>query len=157
LLAKRDIMSFLRDIRGGSLGPNDKLYIDQLICLVEDAVGFQVFEAIEHTKRALSASPQARFSFDYPGIEIGEEITRADFQDYSAVQANAILSCLDRTISDSGLRASDIDLVCATGGTAKVKFIAEGIAARFPSEKQVKLRSLHSVIQGLAERARAYA
>lgn len=157
LLAQRDIMAFLRDIKSGSLGKDDKQHIDQLLCLVEDSLGFQIFEAIEQSKRALSDHDSTRFTFDYPGIDISEPITRQEFQTFSAPQVDKILGSLDSTLADSGLGAAGIDLVCCTGGTARVAALAEGIQARFGSEKLVRLRSLHSVIQGLGERARSLA
>jgi hypothetical chaperone protein len=157
LLAHRDIMAFLRDIKSGSLGPDDKQHIDQLLCLVEDSLGFQLFEAIEHTKRELSDRDAAVLSFDYPGIELSETIGREEFQRFSAPQVEAILGSLDRTVEASGCGPSGIDLVCCTGGTARVTALADGIQSRFGVEKLVRLRSLHSVIQGLGERARSFA
>lgn len=157
LLARRDIMSFLKDVRGGSLGPDDKQHIDQLLCLVEDSLGFQVFEAIEHTKRALSEHAETQLHFDYPGIELCEPITCDEFQGFSAPQVQLILDSLDRTIEASGMGASELDLVCCTGGTARVAGLKTGIAERFQPAQIVRLRGLHSVIQGLGERARALA
>jgi hypothetical chaperone protein len=157
LLAQRDIMQFLRDIKSGSLGPDDKQHIDQLLCLVEDSLGFQVFETIEHAKRELSEHESTTLRFDYPGIDITEPIAQKEFQDFSAPQVDAILGSLDRTLEASGLRPAGIDLVCCTGGTARVAALAQGIQSRFGAEKLVRLRSLHSVIQGLGERARALA
>jgi hypothetical chaperone protein len=157
LLAQRDIMTFLRDIKSGSLGPDDKQHIEQLLCLVEDSLGFQIFETIEHTKRELSDHERTEFVFDYPGIDIKEPILRTEFESFSSPQVETILGSLDRTLSESGMTASDIDLVCCTGGTARVASLASGIQQRFGQEKLVRLRSLHSVIQGLGERARAFA
>ena len=156
LLARRDIMSFLRDVRGGSLGVDDKRHIDQLLCLVEDSLGFQVFEAIERTKRALSEHEETFVRFDYPGIELCEPITCAEFQCFSAVQVSTILERLDQTVAASGLRAEDIDLVCCTGGTARVAGLKAAVLSRFNPAQIIRLRSLHSVIQGLAECAKAF-
>jgi len=157
LLAQRDIMAFLRDIKSGSLGKDDKQHIDQLLCLVEDSLGFQLFESIEHTKRELSDNEVTELRFDYPGIDIAEKITQAEFQKFSAPQVDAILASLDRTLAASGLGAGGIDLVCCTGGTARVAALSAGIQGRFGAEKLVRMRSLHSVIQGLGERARSFA
>lgn len=157
LLAQRDIMQFLRDIKSGSLGPDDKQHIDQLLCLVEDSLGFQIFETIEHVKRELSDRELTELKFDYPGIDITEPITRSEFQTFSAPQVQTILASLDRTLADSGLTVHAIDLVCCTGGTARVAALADGIQQRFGAEKLVRLRSLHSVIQGLGQRARPLA
>jgi hypothetical chaperone protein len=157
LLAQRDIMQFLRDIKSGSLGPDDKQHIEQLLCLVEDSLGFQIFEAIEHSKRQLSDHESTTLRFENPGIDISEPITRGEFQTFSTPQVDVILGSLDRTLSESGMSASDVDLVCCTGGTARISALAQGIQQRFGSEKMVRLRSLHSVIQGLGQRARAFA
>jgi hypothetical chaperone protein len=157
LLAQRDIMAFLRDIKSGSLGKDDKQHIDQLLCLVEDSLGFQIFETIEHVKRELSDSEVSKLRFDYPGIDIAEDVTRAEFQNFSTPQVDAILGSLDRTLTASGLGPAGIDLVCCTGGTARVAALSAGIQSRFGPEKLVRLRSLHSVIQGLGERARSLA
>jgi hypothetical chaperone protein len=157
LLARRDVMSFLRDVQSGSLGPNDKEHIDQLAILIEDALGFQIFESIEQTKRELSSSDESVFRFDYPGIDIEEVVTRREFTSFGQEPVAAIFRCLDQTLEQSGVAAGDIDLVCCTGGTARVSAIAAGIMDRFGPAKIVRLRSLHSVISGLAARAQAYA
>jgi len=70
---------------------------------------------------------------------------------------DSILAALDRTLAASGQGASGIDLVCCTGGTARVAALSTGIQSRFGAENLVRLRSLHSVIQGLGERARSLA
>jgi hypothetical chaperone protein len=157
LLARRDIMRFLRDVRAAALGPDDERHVDQLLCLVEDSLGFQVFEAIEAAKRGLSDAEQAEFVFEYPGIGIRELLSREQFDDYTADVIAKILERLDRTLAASGLDGAAIDLVCCTGGTARVRALNDGIRQRFGDERIVRLRSLHSVIQGLGERARLLA
>jgi hypothetical chaperone protein len=157
LLARRDVMSFLRDVQSGSLGPNDKDHIDQLVSLIEDALGFPIFESIEQAKRDLSSSDETVLRFEYPGIEIEEVITRREFASFSEVPVAAIFRSLDHTLEQSGVATSEIDLVCCTGGTARVAAIASGILDRFGPDKVVRLRSLHSVISGLAARAKAHA
>lgn len=157
LLARRDIVRFLKDVRASALGADDERHIDQLLCLVEDSLGFQLFEAIEAAKRGLSDAEAVPLEFEYPGIRIRETITCTEFESYTADVVAKILERLDRTLDASGLGASAIDLVCCTGGTARVRAVAAGIRARFGDERSVRLRSLHSVIQGLGERARLLA
>ena len=92
LLAHRDIMAFLRDIKSGSLGKDDKQHIDQLLCLVEDSLGFQMFEVIEHAKRELSdneVDPAA--SSTIPASTSPKPITRSEFQSFSAPQVDSYL------------------------------------------------------------------
>lgn len=154
LLARRDILRFLSDVRASALGEDDRRVIDQLLCLVEDSLGFQIFEAIETVKRELSDAELARLEFEYPGIAIREDITRVAFERYTEPVVRAILERLDATVAASGLTPLQIDLVCCTGGTARVRALSAGIHARFGPERLVRTRSLHSVIQGLGERAK---
>jgi hypothetical chaperone protein len=155
LLARRDVMAFLKDIRAWSLGEDDERVMDQLLRLVEDSLGFQVFEAIEATKVALSSNHQASFVFDYPGIQIDEIVTRPTFETGSRFHVDRILDALDQTLALGNLCPSDIDRVCLTGGTAKLPKIAERLAVQFGEEKLYSMSAFHSVIQGLAQRARA--
>jgi hypothetical chaperone protein len=147
----------LRDVRSWSLGPEDRRCIDQLLVLVEDSLGFQVFESIERGKRDLSKSDRAAIEYAYPGIELREEVTRGDFERASQRQTQAILDALAATLRLAGVAPSEIDLVCCTGGTARVPHLARALAERFGAEKMRQMRTFHSVIRGLAERAQAIA
>ena len=155
VLQRRDVRAFLEDIRGWSLGPDDRRRIDQLFTLVEDALGFQVFEAIERTKRELSSRDATEFVFEYPTIQIREPVTRTDFERGSEAAVGSILGALDDTVRASGIAPERIDLVCCTGGTAKVPILAGALARRFRSARIHQHNNFHSIIQGLADRARA--
>ena len=157
LLGKRDVMAFLKDIRAWSLGDEDENAMDQLLRLVEDSLGFHVFEVIEKTKVALSSTLRTTFDFEYPGIEIHEPVTREAFEKGAHLHVERILSALDRTLELARVTPGAIDRVCLTGGTAKLPQIEAALAARFGAGKLHALSSFHSVIQGLAERARALA
>lgn len=157
VLQHRDILAFLRDVQAWSLGPEDRQRMDNLLCLVEDSLAFRVFDAIERSKCELSGAPVSEFCFDYPSISIREHISRADFDAASEKETGAILSALDRTVESAGLTNDAIDVVCCTGGTAKVPRIASAVEGRFGPQKLRRLRSFHSVVQGLAERARQIA
>jgi hypothetical chaperone protein len=157
VLQQRDARAFLDDVRSWSLGPDDRRRIDQLFTLVEDALGFQIFERIERVKRDLSTQESSELVFQYPTIDVRETVSRDDFLSGSTFALRAITDSLDATMAASKLAASDIDLVCSTGGTAKVRSVADALSARFSSAKVMEHRSFHSVILGLAERAQAMA
>jgi hypothetical chaperone protein len=144
-------------VKSWSLGPDDKRKMDHLLCLVEDSLAFKLFESIERTKCELSAHDVTNFEFEYPTIQLQERVARSEFETGSAREVQAILGALDQTVSEAGLRYDDIDVVCCTGGTARVPVIARGIEARFGRDKVKALRAFHSVVQGLAERARMIA
>lgn len=154
ILDRRDVLDFLKGVRAGSASDEDKERVDQLLVLIEDGLGFQVFEAIEHQKRELSKHESATFKYEYPGIDIEETMTRAHFEEASSRVSSSILTRLDQTLERAGIAASDIDRVCSTGGTAKVPVIKHGLETRFGAHKLQALSSFHAVIQGLAERAK---
>ena len=63
LLRKRDTMEFFRNVRTWSLGPKDRSKMDQLFCLLENQLGFPIFEEIEQTKRRLVRVGEDDFRF----------------------------------------------------------------------------------------------
>jgi len=157
LLREPDALTFLRNLQQWSLGPADERCLQQLLTLVEDRLGFQVFEAIERCKRALSEAEYATFRFSYPSIDIEQVISRADFERGSARATAAIVAELDATLHRAGIGADAVDVVCCTGGTAKLPAIERALVERFGSHKLAQFQHFHSVIHGLAEHARGLA
>jgi hypothetical chaperone protein len=154
VLQHRDVLAFLRDIKAWSLGPEDRQKMANLLTMVEDSLAFQVFDEIEQAKCALSDATGTEFVFEYPSIEIREWVERAEFEAGGAREIDAIVRSLDRTVRDAGVPYDAIDAVCCTGGTAKVPRIARVLEDRFGHDKVSQRKSFHSVVQGLAERAR---
>ncbi|MEW6057723.1 MAG: Hsp70 family protein [Bdellovibrionota bacterium] len=153
LLRESDTMEFLKNVKTWSLGSSDQKKMDRLFCLIEDQLGFQVFEEIERSKRRLSESEKTRFFFDYPGIEVEEQFTRRGFEALIAEKTDEIVRALDETVKSSGLSYSQIDLVCCTGGTAKIPVLRKALEARFGVEKLQQYDNFHSIVQGLSARA----
>jgi hypothetical chaperone protein len=153
MLQRRDIATFLADVRQGSLTDDDRARIDQLTALVDDTQGFHVFEAIERGKVALSSADRAEIRFSHPGIELRERVTRRKFEEGSRREVEQILGCLDATVATSGVAPADIGVVCCTGGTAKVPRIADEIRRRFPGARLEQFKGFHSVVEGLARAA----
>ena len=125
--------------------------------LVDDALGFSLFEVIEGAKRTLSSAPVAEVDFDYPTIDVHERVTRDEFEDASQRETDAILACLDETLAAGGVAPGDVELVCCTGGTAKVPRIAAEMRRRFGDDRVKDWKSFHSVVEGLAVVAQSLA
>ena len=154
LLRGRDTLEFFRNVRTWSLGKNDKAKMDRLFALIEDQLGFDVFERIDQVKRTLSSEQKTAFEFSYPSLEkIRDEVTRAQFEEVIQSQVEQILTSLDDTVAAAGLKHSDIDIVCCTGGTSKVPALHQALALRFGAEKLTSHGFFHAVVQGLAEKA----
>jgi hypothetical chaperone protein len=158
ILRRQDVAEFLRNVRSWSVGPDDKEKLDQLRVLVDDAQGFSLFEVIERCKRALSTGASADVDFSYAdAIDVHEPVTRAEFDAGAERETRAILRCLDDTVARSGLAPAEIDLVCCTGGTAKVPVIAAALRERFGDARVSDFKSFTSVVEGLAIYARGLA
>lgn len=157
LLRKQDTLEFLRNVQQWSLGPADRAKMDRLFILLEDQLGFPLFERIEATKLGLSQAQKAAFEFRYPGIELREEVTRAQFEDYASSCLQSLDQSLIETLRRSGLEASQIDQVLCTGGTAKVPWIRQSLIGRFGQDKLYDLDPFRGVAQGLMARAEEWA
>ena len=155
LLRSAEAMSFLRKVKDWSLGEEDEKHIEQLLTLVEDRLGFSVFESIEQVKRALSEREEARFSFHYPTVDIEQDITRTGFEQSSARSTDRVVAELDATLKRAGITADQVDIVCCTGGTARLPAVSQALATRFGKEKLAQFRHFHSVILGLGAQAQA--
>ncbi|GEJ59234.1 Hsp70 family protein [Anaeromyxobacter diazotrophicus] len=155
MLQRRDIASFLADVRRWSVSDEDRRRLDQLTTLVDDTQGFQLFEAIERAKRELSSAPRAEIAFSYPGIEVREPVTRPGFEDASRREVDAIARCLEDTVRSAGVAPGDIGVVCCTGGTAKVPRIAAEVRRLLPAARLEQFKGFHSVVEGLAREAQA--
>ncbi len=149
LLRKRDTMEFFRNVRSWSLGDRDRAKMDHLFCLIDEQIGFQVFEEIERTKRALSEKAAEHFSFHQSGVDIEEKITCEEFDHYTEEMVDKIFTVMDQTVKSAGLKYADIDIVCSTGGTAKVASIRKGLEGRLGQTKVREHNHFHSIVYGL--------
>ena len=154
-LRRSDHMEFFRSVQKWSVGADDKEKLQRLFVLVEDQLGFAIFEEIDRLKRALGEKPEARFDFTAVDAEIAFDITRPDFDASVAKPVDQILENLDQTLIAAGLTPNDIDMVYCTGGTSKLATIQESLRLRFPEDKILKRDFFHSVIQGLGEYAKS--
>jgi hypothetical chaperone protein len=154
-LSRKDIMQLLRDAQQWSLDPESSKRMERLFALVEEHLGYKLFKAIEQSKITLSEQSEATFVFEHPGIDLKEELFSADYRVFSVDLVERIVGALDETLKRAGVAASWIDIVCCTGGTARVPALAHELERRFGKDKLRQHRHFHSVIGGLADRAQA--
>lgn len=154
LMTRQDVVHFLKSVQKSALDDRDKDRLERLFVLIEENLGFQIYEAIEGSKRSVCRDGKANLEFPYPGIELETAFNSANFVDWSRPKLEAILKSLDDTVRQAGVKFADIDLICCTGGTAKVPQFADQLRTRFGQAKIEQFDHFHSVIKGLAERAR---
>ena len=157
VLRERDTLEFFNNVKKWSLHQEDRKKIDNLFVLIHEQLGFSVFEEIERVKRVLSSEDSAKFLFEYPDLHIEEKIHRVEFDEYVEEKMDRILESLDETVKLAQVQYSDIDIVCCTGGTAKVASLQNGLIKRFGEAKIRQHNHFHSIVRGLGERAKEIA
>lgn len=150
-LKEPETYNFIHEIRKGALGREDAANIDRLFVLIEDQQIFAFFEQIERTKRDLSAAERTEFKFDYPHLEIVAAFTRDEFVTWATDTKQSIFQALDECLAQAGVAENQVDLVCLTGGSAKVPMISAELERRFGSAKLQTQSHFHSVLSGLIE------
>ncbi len=150
-LKEPETYNFIHEIKKGALSKEDKENVERLFLLIEDQQIFSFFENIEKTKRELSAAEVADFSFDYPGLEVTARFARGEFVDWAGDVKGSIFRALDECLKQAGMSEEKVDLVCLTGGSAKVPMIGLELEKRFGPAKMRTQAHFHSVLSGLVE------
>lgn len=149
------VLRGLDAIGHGLVDERDAEKLGRYQTLVADAVGFQFYDAVEASKVALSKAENARLRFDYPSIDLDHPITRPELERALGLPLEQILGALDKTLKTAGLVPEQIELACLTGGTSLVPILEASLRGKLKNARLLRLRSHHSVVQGLARCARA--
>ncbi len=158
LVDRKTVLGRIADIRSGAVGTeDDKERLDRLAVVIEDGVGFTLYEAVEGAKRRLSERESTRLAFDYPGAELELPVERSDLEGAAERPVGRLLEALDETLRAGGIDAGEVEVACLTGGTSMMPLIERALREKLPKARFRRLRSFHSVVQGLARRAREVA
>ena len=153
-LRTRNVLEILTSARKRALEP-DK--IDALLALIDEDLGYQLHQAVQRTKTALSEHKQAAFVFAGPdagSLELRTSLTRAGFEQWIAPELTHIATAVDSLLLASSVVPSAVDRVFLTGGTSFVPAVRRIFESRFPS-RVVAGNEFTSVAQGLALAAAA--
>ena len=153
-LRERDTWEFLQHIKKFALSSDGDKQMHQLFTLVECQLGFPIFDEIEKTKVKLGKAMEAQFHYTYPGIDISENILTKDYEVSLTPAISEIMNSMNDVFKQSGLRPSDVDQVCLTGGTSQLPLIREKLAEIFSKDKLVEYNIYQSVVNGLAQFAK---
>lgn len=156
-LSRKDIMRMLKDAQRWSLCSDDATRMNRLFLLIEEHLGYKLFKEIEKTKINLSSADRAVFEFDHPGLMLKEVVEGEKFHRAADHLVGKIMESLDETLRRAGVQPSAVDIVCCTGGTAKLPQLNMALTDRFGAEKLRQYRNFHSVVGGLAEHAQLLA
>jgi hypothetical chaperone protein len=128
---------------------NDRLF-KNLITLIENNLGYSVFQSIEKTKITLSNTDTSMFSYHNMDIEIEEEIPLPVYEQIIAKDVDRIANYLDQFMLQNGIDPKNIDSLFLTGGTSMVGSIQKLFKNRFPHVNLNSGDNFQSVAKGLA-------
>jgi hypothetical chaperone protein len=121
-----------------------------LIRLIDDELGYQLYQTVSSAKAALSHADEVALVFRHKELEIDEMVRRADFESWIAPDLAQIEATIDRVLARSDLPASAIGHVFLTGGTSFVPAVRAIFTRRFGAEKVETGGEFVSVAEGLA-------
>jgi hypothetical chaperone protein len=149
----------LRELRTIETVSDSPEKIKCLRLFLEHELGFQLYQAVNQCKTALSLSDSAPFDFSHAPIEIHCTVQRSDFEQWIEPDVIAIDVACGDALTRANLSAKDISVVFMTGGTSFVPMIRQRFESRFGAAKIVAGDEFVSVASGLAllarERARS--
>jgi hypothetical chaperone protein len=156
-------LSFLRTnnvreiLRSAHLRALEPEKIEALIAVIEQDLGYQLHQAVQRLKFALSQHEAAEFRFQDGGLDLRIQLTRREFETWIADDLRAIEEGVDSLLRRSGVDPKDVDRVFLTGGTSLVPAVRRIFARRFGKEKIRGGHEFTSVAYGLALCAQARA
>jgi hypothetical chaperone protein len=121
-----------------------------LIRLIDDELGYQLYQTVSAVKAALSRADTARLEFCHKELVIDEVVHRVDFESWIAADLAQLEAAVDRVLVQSGLEAGAIDHVFLTGGTSFVPAVRAIFARRFGADRVEMGGEFVSVAEGLA-------
>ena len=121
-----------------------------LITLVDNNLGYSVFQSIERTKIELSSQENSNFYYKNLGISIDESITTADYDSIIDKDLNRINNYLDEFLSKNNINPNEINSLFLTGGTSLVPAVQNLFKTRFPHINLNSGDNFKSVAKGLA-------
>lgn len=151
-LRTNNVREILKGARVRALEP-DK--IEALIAVIEEDLGFQLHQAVQHVKYQLSRSDAAEFRFREGGLDLRIPVSRNEFEGWITEELQAIENSMDALLRQAGVHPADVDQVFLTGGTSFVPAVRRIFATRFGEDRIRGGNEFTSVAHGLALAAQA--
>jgi len=129
-----------------------------LVHIIEEELGFHLYQAVNQTKLGLSEGSSARFAFLHPPVEIVCDIERANFETWIGKDLEAIERAMSSALTDANIDEKMVTKVFMTGGTSLVPAVQKMFEQRFGVGRLVHGDEFSSVAAGLAllHRAKAH-
>ena len=129
---------------------NKNIAIDKLRTLIDDNLGFALFQTIEQAKIDLSKKQNVDLYFNKSGLDLAEHLSLEDFNGIVKKDIDDIEHFLTKFIAESGIEINAIKNVFITGGASSVEAVTSVFKKLFTEEKIHSGDNFNSVAQGLA-------
>lgn len=124
--------------------------VDRFIHIVEHRYGHALAGLVEKAKIALTDQPSAGVQVPLPDARFAAEITRAGLEATIGGDIDRVTATVGQTISDAGVKASDITAVFLTGGSTAIPLARRQILELVPQASVIEGDMFGSVGLGLA-------
>ncbi len=121
-----------------------------MIAVVENELGYPLYNAVAQLKRTLSTQEHAHFHFDSAGVYVEADVSRTDFEQWIAPDLDRIGATVDETLAKAGLSVGGIDHIFLTGGSSLIPAVRRIFEERFPANRIASGNELTSIAHGLA-------
>jgi hypothetical chaperone protein len=121
-----------------------------LVALIEDGLGYALYQAVSTAKAALSSAESTVLRFAHRDFAVERTVTRADFEAWIGDDLKRLGATVDQALVNAGVPHAAIDQVFLTGGTAFVPAVRRLFADRFGPAKLSGGGEFVSVAEGLA-------
>ena len=121
-----------------------------LIRLIEEELGYQLYQTVSAVKAALSREDSAVLRFAHGDFAIERRIARHEFETWIAEDLRRMAAAVDQALAIAHIRADEVDRVFLTGGTSFVPAVRALFEGRFGAEKVSGGGEFVSVAEGLA-------
>jgi hypothetical chaperone protein len=121
-----------------------------LVALIEDELGYALYQAVSAAKAALSSAESTVLRFAHRDFAVERTVTRADFEGWITDDLKRLGATVDQALAAAGVPHAAVDQVFLTGGTAFVPAVRRLFADRFGTAKLSGGGEFVSVAEGLA-------
>ncbi|OBX18826.1 molecular chaperone Hsp70 [Erythrobacter sp. QSSC1-22B] len=140
----------LADLSRLERSATDPAMIRRMIAVIENELGYSLYQAVGQLKRALSAETNAELCFHGPGLTIQAETSREEFERWIEPDLRSIDQTVDVALARAGMLAQEVDHVFLTGGSSLVPAVRKLFEQRFGEGRLAQGNELTSIAQGLA-------
>jgi len=139
-----------RDIEEVARASADPTRLRNLISLVKDELGYQLYQTVSAVKAELSRAQTVRLRFAHKDFTIDRSIARDEFESWIAPDLRRLADTIDQVLERAGVGVETVDRVFLTGGTSFVPAVQRIFTARFGADRISAGGEFVSVAEGLA-------